>query len=152
MQRDPLSLETLLRPVVEGLGLELWGLDYQASKGHARLCIYIDHAEGVSIDHCARVSEQVSAVLDVEDPIKLPYTLEVSSPGVDRPLFNREQLLRYQGCEVRIRMEWPVQGRRHFTGTVDGVDAEQVTIVLEQARVALPLDAIASARLIPKRA
>lgn len=151
MQRDPLALATVLKPVVSGLGFELWGIDYQASKGSARLRVYIDHADGITLDHCALVSEQISAVLDVEDPIKLPYTLEISSPGLDRLLFNKDQLLRYKGCEVKIRMAWLLHGRRHFTGEIYGVEDEQLLLDTEKERVALPLEAIASARLIPER-
>ena len=86
MKLDPEGLETLLGPIVEGLGFTLWGVEFRSSQKHAHLKVFIDHKDGITVDHCSDVSHQISGVLDVEDPINVPYTLEVSSPGIDRPL------------------------------------------------------------------
>jgi len=85
------QIQALLEPTVEALGYELWGLEYLSQGRHSTLRLYIESEQGISIDDCAAVSEQVSSVLDVEDPITGEYTLEVSSPGMDRLLFKPDQ-------------------------------------------------------------
>ena len=98
------QLQALLAPVVEALGYECWGLEYMSQGRHSLLRIYIDHANGVLVEDCEKVSRQVSGVLDVEDPISSEYTLEVSSPGMDRPLFTLELFAKHAGELVKIKL------------------------------------------------
>jgi len=113
--------------------------------------IYIDREDGVTIDDCERVSRQVSAVLDVNDPIAGSYILEVSSPGLDRVLFRAEHWAESLGELVDVRLFAPVAGRRHVTGRLDKIEGERVTVIPEDGSDALEveLDAIAKARIVP---
>ncbi|MEX1237590.1 MAG: ribosome maturation factor RimP, partial [Pseudomonadales bacterium] len=111
-QRVQEQLRSLIEPVVEGLGLELWGIEYLAHGKRAQLKVYIEKEAGVDVDDCARVSRQISAVMDVEDPIEAQYTLEVSSPGLDRRLFTLPQFEAFEGEQVRISLKSPYEGRR----------------------------------------
>ena len=97
-------IEDLLRPTVEALGFELWGLEYRAQGRRTLLRLYIDSESGVTVDDCAAVSHHISGVLDVEDPISGEYTLEVSSPGVDRLLFRLEHYPPYVGEWIELRL------------------------------------------------
>ena len=148
MNDDPLQLVNLIRPVVEGLGLELWGVEYRPQKKSALLRIFIDSEEGVTLEDCSDVSRQLSAVFDVEDPISVPYTLEVSSPGIDRVLFEKSQYERYIGDRIKIRLKWPVDGRRRATGTLEALDSDSVTVDVDGQPFKVPFDAIDRARLV----
>lgn len=143
-------LSALLDPVVESLGYELLLLEFVPGRRNALLRVYIDAADGIGIEDCERVSREVAAQLDVEDPIAVPYRLEVSSPGLDRPLVKREHYERFAGEMAKIEMIAPVAGQRRFRGLLCGLDGDAV--VLETApgqRVALPFADIERARLIP---
>lgn len=144
------QLEAIVEPVVVSLGYELWGLQYSAHRRGALLRVYIESEQGITLDDCAAVSDQLSAVLDVEDPIGVPYTLEVSSPGLDRLLFTAEQFARYQGSSVKLRLGAPLDGRRRFEGRIAEVSAGNVVIEAEGQRWVLPFNAIEEARLIPE--
>lgn len=144
------DLEAMTRPVVEGLGYELWGIEFRAHGQSALLRVYIDSSEGITLDDCQVVSEQLSAVLDVEDPIRVPYTLEVSSPGLDRLLFGAEHLARYTGHRAKLRLRYPVQGRRNFVGRLAGVQGDEVVIEVDAQTVRLPIESIDQARLVPE--
>ncbi len=138
-----------LEPVVTGMGYEWVGVEYIPQRGSALLRIYIDAPAGVTVDDCALVSHQVSGVLDVEDIVKGRYYLEVSSPGADRPLFTREHYQRFCGQKVQLRMAFPLEGRRKFSGVLQGLENDNV-LVLEEDRVfAVPLAQIEKARLVP---
>lgn len=104
------QLQALLAPVVEALGYECWGVEFISQGRHSVLRVYIDRPEGILIDDCEAVSRQVSGILDVEDPISGEYTLEVSSPGMDRPLFTLEQFAKHAGEQVKIRLRSPYEG------------------------------------------
>ncbi|OOG22204.1 ribosome maturation factor RimP [Thioalkalivibrio denitrificans] len=143
-----MQLKALLAPLVDRMGFELWGLEYRAGKRSALLRLFIDSASGVTLDDCTEVSRQVSAVLDVEDPIRVPYTLEVSSPGIDRPLFESAQYARYVGSEARVRTQWPVEGQRNFAGEILAANEDSVTLRVDGKDVRVPLDAIARGRLV----
>ncbi len=148
-QRDE-RLLALIEPSVRALGYELVGVEYFPWRKGALLRVYIDSAEGITVDDCERVSHQVSGVLDVEDPIREGYTLEVSSPGLDRPLFTPAHFQRFVGEKVRVKMDVPVQGRRNITGVLRGlVDGKVVVLEGDQERH-LPLDAIGKAQLVPE--
>jgi ribosome maturation factor RimP len=112
--------------------------------------VYIDGPNGVSVDDCATVSRQLSAVLDVEDPLPGQYVLEVSSPGLDRPLVRPEDFRRFAGQEAKLRMAQPVNGRRNFTGRIAGVTGGNVALETSEGRVELALDQIETARLVPQ--
>ena len=125
------ELEELLEPTVKALGCDIWGIEYRPrGRGRSTLKLYIDTADGVTIDDCERVSHQVSALLDVEDPIIDRYRLEVSSPGLDRVLFRREQYLANVGQRVDVRLAFPFEGRRHVEGRLAGVEGQDVVVRL----------------------
>lgn len=137
----------MLEPVIEALGFELVGIEYQANPKNAVLRIYIDTEQGVTLDHCAQVSHQVSGVLDVEDPIQGNYNLEVSSPGVDRPLFKFSDFERFAGELVRIRISGAIEGRRKFHGVLRGVRDDTVLVECDGAEWALPFGQVDKAHL-----
>ena len=144
------QLINLLRPVVESLEYELWGLEYIASGRHATLRIYIDRPEvGVLLEDCERVSRQVSAVLDVEDPIQNNYTLEVSSPGMDRPLYTLEQFAQFAGEEISARLRHPYEGRRRFRGRLQGGEGQDIVLVVGDEEYLFPIELIEKANVIP---
>ena len=134
------ELETLVAPAVAALGYELWGCEFaSAGKNRRLLRVYIDRAQGVNVDDCAKISRQISAILDVEDPIAGAYLLEVSSPGLERPLFTLAQCRRYLGSKIRVRLRTAVEGQRNFTGTLQSVSEERVILQLD-AESSLELD------------
>ena len=149
MNADPMNIESLLQPVVEDLGYQLWGIELFRSTGRARLRVFIDHQQGVSLDDCARVSHQVSGVLDVEDPIKSEYILEVSSPGVERPLLKEAHFVKAQDKDIKLRLAWPIAGRRNYQGRVKQVAQGSVFLqVNESDLVEIPLNAIKRANMM----
>jgi ribosome maturation factor RimP len=123
------EIEQLLKPTIEDMGYVLWGCDYLAQGRHSLLRVYIDKEEGIGIGDCERVSRQVGALLDVEDAIPGNYSLEISSPGVPRPLFRPWQYQVYNGQGVHIKLFKPVLGQRKHAGTI--VSANEDTLVLE---------------------
>ena len=149
MAKDSQLIE-LLRPVVEAMGVMFWGLEFSASGRHTLLRIFIDHADGISVDQCAEVSRQLSAVLDVEDPIPQEYTLEVSSPGLDRPLFTLEQYLQYTNHLVELKLRLPFEGRRKFKGQLIGVEQEDIVLYVDNHEYLLPLELIEKAHVVPQ--
>ena len=112
--------------------------------------VFIDTDKGVTIEDCERVSRQLSSVLDVEDPITGEYTLEVSSPGADRSLFNLDQYRRYLGEKVSIRLRTPYEGRRKFTGLLRAVEDQDVVVVVDADEYLLPISAIEKANIVPQ--
>lgn len=144
------ALHALIEPVVASMGFELWGIDYLSQGKHSRLVIYIDSPDGVSVEDCASISRQVSAVLDVEDPIAGEYRLEVSSPGMDRPLYTLDQYARFKGHEIALRLRTPFEGRRKFKGLLAGVEGDEVLLHLEGEEYCFPIDTIDQARVVPR--
>ncbi len=144
------QLTVLIEPVVKALGCVLWGLEYLSQGRRATLRVYIDKEGGVNLDDCEKVSRQISSVLDVEDPIQGQYALEVSSPGVDRPLYTLAQFSRYVGERVNIRLRVPFEGRRKFTGTLSGVEDNDVLVVVDEHEYLLPVETIEKANIIPR--
>ncbi|GAB3385636.1 ribosome maturation factor RimP [Lysobacter fragariae] len=151
------EIAALLAPTVTSLGLELLGAEYLPSPGGALLRLYIDvpapnegdEARLVTIEECEAVSREVSAQLDVEDPISGNYTLEVSSPGIDRPLFGAAQFARFAGESAKVTLKLPQDGRRRLQGTIAGVQDGVVTFLVDNASIAVRADNIDKARLVP---
>ena len=149
MARDTQLIE-MLSPVVESMDFTFWGLEYIAQGKHTVLRIYIDHADGINIDQCAAVSRQISSVLDVEDPISQDYTLEVSSPGMDRPLFTLEQFQQYANHVVDVKLRMPFDGRRKFKGQLIGVEQEDIVLYVDGHEYLLPVELIEKANVVPQ--
>jgi len=144
------TLIALIQPVVEGMDYIFWGLDYLAQGKHSVLRIYIDSENGINVDDCAAVSRQVSGVMDVEDPISGHYNLEVSSPGLDRPLYTLEQFAAYRGHVVDIRLRVPFEGRRNFKGLLNGIEGEDVLVIVDNEEFLLPIEQIDKAKVVPQ--
>ncbi|NIR28650.1 MAG: ribosome maturation factor RimP [Gammaproteobacteria bacterium] len=150
MRQAPEWLRAIVEPVVTAMGYEPVGVEYRAQGRGGLVRVYIDRTDGVTVEDCERVSHQLSGVLDVEDPIPGSYTLEVSSPGLDRPLFKTADFERYAGHEVQIRLAEPLGGRRRFKGRLKGLRGEEALIEQDGQEVCLPLADIEEARLVPE--
>lgn len=122
------ELEVLFSPTLSAMGYELWGCEYLSQGKHSLLRIYIDKPNGITIDDCQEVSKQISALLDVEDPIPGNYSLEISSPGIPRPLFKSSQYEQYMGQPVKIKMLKPVAGKRKLEGII--VSVSETALIL----------------------
>ena len=142
-------LTELLDAPVVALGFELWGIEFIRAGKHSTLRVYIDHANGISVDDCAEASHQVSALLDVEDPITTEYYLEVSSPGMDRPLLKPEHFARYIGQVATVTLRMAVNNRRKYKGTIKQVDGEMITLTIDGRDEILAFANIQQANLIP---
>lgn len=142
------QIEQLIEVPIETLGYELVGVEHIKNGSNTILRIYIDSQQGISIEDCERVSHQVSGILEVEEPITSAYSLEVSSPGFDRPLFKGQDFVRFTGSEVKITMKLPVQGRRNFKGNLQGVSDGDILIEVDGEVYELPLSKLAKARLV----
>ena len=148
MLRD--TLQTRLGPLVEGLGYELWELEYSPGRGNGLLRLYIDAEAGITLDDCERVSRAVSEVLDAEDPIPGQYTLEVSSPGLERPLRTAEHFARFVGETVSVETVQAIEGRRRFKGALTAAGADTVEVEVDGKRWTLPISGIRKAHLAPQ--
>lgn len=144
------KLSDLLKGSIEDLGCELWGIECQRAGRFLTVRIYIDKDGGVSVDDCADVSRQVSAILDVEDPIADKYNLEVSSPGVDRPLFTLEQYQRYIGEEIMVHLRIPVLERRKWQGKLEKVENDMITLLVDGQPQVLVFGNIQKANVVAK--
>ena len=144
------TLQTLIEPVVNGLGSRLWGIEYLTRGKSTTLKIYIDADQGINVEDCARVSRQVSSLLDVEDPIPGRYTLEVSSPGLDRRLFTKAQFAEFASARIRVSLKRPFEGRRRYTGLLGGIEGDDVVLHTgEEEEYMFPLDLVDRANIIP---
>lgn len=150
MKQAPEHLLNLIEPIVEGLGYECVGIDYNPHPKHGLLRIYIDSENGILVDDCTKVSHQVSGVLDVEDPIQGNYQLEVSSPGADRPFFKISQFERYIDSTVLVNLFKAISGRRKITGRIVKVDNEIITLAEGEQTYEVPFDAMSKVRLVPE--
>ncbi|MBF6056962.1 MULTISPECIES: ribosome maturation factor RimP [Thiomicrorhabdus] len=143
------KLENSLRPTIESMGFEFWGIEYMPAGRHSTLRVYVDREDsGITVDDCADISHQVSAILDVEDPISGAYNLEVSSPGMDRTLFRPEQYQRYQGQTVQVRTSTTVLGRKRFKGPMVSVDESKIGVEVDGELYEIPFDLIEKANLV----
>ena len=142
-------LVKMLEPTIAALGYELVDLEYRAGRGQGLLRLFIDQDSGITLDDCEQVSRQVSALLDVEDPIPGDYNLEVSSPGLDRKLVRPADFERFAGHQVRVKLLHLVEGRRRLTGELLRRDGEQVVFAVDGEIVAVAMAVIDTARLVP---
>ncbi len=143
------DLAPLFEPVIESMGYELVGVEYQLNGSYGTLRVYIDREEGVSLDDCAEISRQVSAILDVEDPIQQAYDLEISSPGLDRPLFKLDDYARFVGQTVKVKLMSGLDGRRNFKGALLGInEANEVLVEVDGMEFKLPFADIAKGNLV----
>ncbi len=150
MHRQHSELIELLEPVVKALGYEMLGIEYFKQKDGSLLRLYIDSDAGITLEDCTRVNHQVIGVLDVHDPIKERYHLEISSPGLDRPLFTLKQFQRFLGQQVKIKLREKIDERRKFTGVIKAIEETGVLVSEEGIDYLIPADVIDSAHLVPE--
>lgn len=143
------ALAELLEPVVEGLGFELVDLELHLSGGRGLVRVFIDSSAGVKLDDCEAVSRQVGSVLDVADPIKSDYRLEVSSPGLDRRLVKPAHFDRFAGAEVQLKLRRMIDGRRRIKGVLLAREDETISVCSEQVVFRIALTDVETARLVP---
>ena len=145
------QIQALLEPTIEAMGFELWGVEYLSQGKYSVLRLFIDAEEGITVDDCAAVSGQAGSLLDVEDPIKGQYALEVSSPGLDRPLFTPAHYEKYIGQQVKLRSKLPVNGQRNFAGEIHAVENEDIYISMENGEeLKIACHEIDQANLVPE--
>src|SRR6266403_3004178 len=140
-------LIALIEPVLVRLGYELVELEYAAGRSQAVVRIFIDKPDGITVEDCERVSREVAALLDVDDPIPTAYTLEVSSPGFDRVLRTAAHFGRFVGSRVFIELKVPREGRRRYTGTLLSVDDAGIALEVDRQKVSVAFAEIGKARL-----
>lgn len=143
------KLTMMLEPAVQATGLELLGLELVRAGRNTILRLYIDHEDGITVEHCADVSRQVSAVLDVEDPIAGEYNLEVSSPGMDRPLFKADHYAAALGQKVNLQTVLPVNGRRKFTGDLLALEGDTLTLKVDGGEAQIALSNVKKGNIVP---
>lgn len=144
------QIQQLIKGAVKALGYDLWGVQLISQGRQKTLRIYIDSPQGITVDDCAAVSHQVSGILDVEDPIRDRYTLEVSSPGIDRPLFALAQYQHYVGQFIKVKLRVPFEGRRNFAGMLTGVEGEDIVIQIDDEEYLLPYETIDKANIVSR--
>ncbi len=149
IRQAPAKLLKLLEPIVEGLGYEFVGAEYLSQGKHSVLRVFIDRAEGILVEDCEAVSRQISSMLDVEDPITGIYSLEVSSPGMDRPLFSLEHFERFIGRDVKLLLSTPLDKRRKMTVTLKQINTGIVHAELEGKAIEIDFENIEKAHLVP---
>ncbi len=149
MKQAPEHLVNLIEPIVEGLGYECVGIEYNSHPRHGLLRIYIDTSEGVLLEDCTKVSHQISGMLDVEDPISDNYELEVSSPGADRPFFNLSQFEQFIGDTVTVNLFKPINKQRKITGSIESVEGDVILLLQADQFIEIPFQAMSKARLVP---
>jgi ribosome maturation factor RimP len=143
------KISALITPTIATMGYSLWGCELVNAVG-VTLKIYIDSEAGINLDDCRKVSNQVSAILDAQDAIANKYHLEVSSPGMDRCLFNEEQYKKFISSDVRIRLSMPINGKRTYVGKIAEIIAGNVGIITAEGNVIIPIDQVEKARIIPQ--
>ncbi|MBU2885342.1 ribosome maturation factor RimP [Gilvimarinus agarilyticus] len=144
------QLVDLFTPTVTALECELWGVEYMTGGPKKILRVYIDAEKGVMLEDCEKVSRQLSALMDVEDPIAGEYTLEVSSPGMDRPLYTLEQFKQFVGSVAAVKLRIAFEGRRKFKGVISAVEENDVVLVVDNEEYLLPIESIDKANIVPQ--
>jgi ribosome maturation factor RimP len=144
------QVKALIKPTVESMGYEFWGLIFQAQQGRSLLRVFIESPQGVPIDACEKISRQIASILDTEDVIRHAYVLEVSSPGMDRQLFELEHYRRVVGSKVKVKLLEAIEGRRSFVGIVIGVEEDgNISLNVEGKSMVLPIEKIQTAQVQP---
>ena len=149
MTKQEQRLTELLAPTVEATGFELLGIEFMSAGRHSTLRLYIDHPDGITVDNCAQVSREVSAILDVEDPIPNEYNLEVSSPGLDRPLFTPAHFAKVVGQKIEVKIAIPQEGRRRFKGQLQAIEDDMLVIEVDGKQYRLLMDNVDKANVVP---
>jgi len=144
------NLHEMLQGAIEDMGCELWGVECQRTGRFMTVRIFIDKEGGVSVDDCADVSRQISAILDVEDPIADKYNLEVSSPGLDRPLFSLAQYGRYLGQDIAIHLRIPVMERRKWQGKLERLENDMLILNVDGQEQTFAFGNIQKANVVAK--
>lgn len=142
------TVTKLVEPIVAELHLELVEVQFRREAVGWVLRLIIDGEAGVTLDNCATVSREVSSLLEVEDPIEQAYNLEVSSPGLDRPLKKERDFIRFKGSKVKVTTSEPIEGQKHFGGVIEDFDQNMLSLATDQGLLEIPYDQIAKARLI----
>ena len=143
------DLTAIFEPVIQSMGYELVGIEFVGSTQHGTLRVYINHENGIGVDDCVAISHQLSGILDVEEPIQQAFDLEVSSPGINRPLFKARDYEQFSGHSAKIKMLVAVDGRKNFKGELQGVvDSKTVLIMVDNESYELPISDIAKANLV----
>lgn len=150
MYKQNQVLVDLLGPLTRAMGYEMLGIEQLVQGRHSVIRIYIDKASGITLTDCEKVSEQVTGVLDVEDPIRGSYNLEVSSPGLDRPLFTLEHFKRHLGAQARVQLRSKLEGRRKLAGRIEAVEGETIVVNEDGVDYRVPAELIERARLVPE--
>jgi len=138
----------MLRPAVEETGKDLLGIEFISAGQHSVLRLFIDHENGIDVDDCAEVSRQVGAILDVEDPISSEFNLEVSSPGLDRPLFDKPHYEAVIGEIIEVKLSIPLNGRRKFKGCLVAIENDTLVVTVDSEDYELVLGNIVKANLV----
>jgi ribosome maturation factor RimP len=149
LNNKELQIEELITPTVGALDAAVWGVEYLNQGKYSLLRIYVERDEGVSVDLCAEVSRHVSDLLDVEEILPSAYTLEVSSPGMDRLLFKGEQYPAHVGERLDVRLNYPFEGRKKIVGTLAGLEDDSVVLQVDDEEYLLPLENVQKARIVP---
>jgi ribosome maturation factor RimP len=140
---------SVISHIIKEAGYELWGIKYHLGGGHNSLTVYLDHKDGVTIDCCRKISKLLGPALDVEDIIPFKYNLEVSSPGLDRPLFTVEQYSKYIGSSVKIKLHKKIEGgQKKFNGVLKRVDEDKIILDSNGKEISLLLNLIKSSNLV----
>jgi len=140
----------LFEPVVSGMGYDLIEIEHFPNPKHGVLRLYIDKENGVNVDDCSSVSRQISALIDVEEPVRGQFNLEVSSPGLDRPLRRLQDFQRFIGSTVKLKTVMPLEGQRNFKGRLLAASEETLVIETDTEEISLPMGAIEKARIVPE--
>lgn len=143
------KITEMLRPAVEEVGKELLGVEFISAGNNSVLRLFIDHENGINVDDCAEVSRQVSAILDVEDPISSEYNLEVSSPGLDRPLFELAHFKEVIGETINVKISMPLNGRRKFKGVLETIENDTLIVSVDGQDYELVISNVDKANLVP---
>ncbi len=144
------KLTDMLRPAVEETGKELLGVEFISAGNNSVLRLFVDHENGINVDDCAEVSRQVGAILDVEDPISSEYNLEVSSPGVDRPLFELSHFKQVIGETINVKLSMPLNGRRKFKGLLAAIENDTLIIEVDGIDYELVINNVDKANLVAR--
>jgi ribosome maturation factor RimP len=149
LNKKEIEVEELLAPTITSLGCEIWGVEFLSQGKHTKLRVYIEREGGVDVDNCAEVSRHASDILDVEEFSNSNYTLEVSSPGLDRILFKEQQFQAYAGHQIDVRLNFPFEGKKKFVGTLAGVEDHSAVVQMDDEEILLPIENIQKARVVP---